>query len=157
MSPAGARPFDALARRAAPLLDRVDAHGVQALSGPERVVWLVWVATGQLDNGGLDLLFCNAIGDHAREAPAAFRAVGAAARAATIERALALFPASRPPTDRDARVALLDALAARTDDDLFAALDDAYHAAAEDVDVLLAAYVAAHDAEIGRPRDETDG
>lgn len=71
-----------------------------------------------------------------------------------VERALALFPDSAPPSDRDERIALLDELTGRAGGGLFEALDSAFYAIPENVDSLLAAYVAAHAAEIARARDD---
>lgn len=141
-------PFAALARRVAPLFNRVEAAGVSSLTLPERVLFSVWAATGQIENGGFDQFFYNSSGDHAGEAPGAFRAIGAPGKAAVIERALALFPGNAPPSTREERITVLDELAEREGEELFEALDRAFHAVPENVDDLLEAYVAAHKAEI---------
>jgi hypothetical protein len=143
--------FTALARRVAPLFDRVEAAGVSSLTGSERVLLSVWAATGEIENGGFDQFFYNSSGDHAGEAPGAFRAIGAPGKAAVIEQALALFPGKAPPSAREERIAALDELTEREGEELFEALDSAFYAVAESVDDLLAAYVAAHEAEIAPP------
>lgn len=140
--------FDALARRAAPLFDRVESSGLSSLTGPERVLFSVWGAAGQIENGGFDQFFYNSSGDYAAEAVEAFRAIGAVAKAAVIARALALFPNAAPPRDRDERIGALDALTARAGEDVFESLDEAFYASPEDVDAMLAVYVQAHDDEI---------
>ena len=60
--------FDVLARRVGPLFDRGEAAGLSSLTGPERVLFSVWGAGGQIENGGFDQFFYNSSGDYAAEA-----------------------------------------------------------------------------------------
>ena len=140
--------FDALARRVGPLFDRVEAAGLSSLTGPERVLFSVWGAGGQIENGGFDQFFYNSSGDYAAEALDGFRAIGAVGKAVVIEQAFALFPGSALPRDRDERIGALNALIAKAGEDVFQRLDEAFYAIPEDVDALLAAYVQAHNDEI---------
>ena len=141
--------FERLSRIVGALFDRVEQGGVASLSVAEQVVYHVWVATGQIDNGGFDLFFFNACGDFASETVEAFRAIGAARRAAAVAHAIALFGGDGPPRDRERRHRALDGLIDTLGDDAFDAVDREFYAAesSEEVDALLAAYVAARRAE----------
>ena len=140
--------FEKLARLATTVFERAEANGFESLAGPERVLFSVWSATGQIENGGFDQFFFNSSGDYALEAVSAFRAIGATAKADVIEHAVNLFPDSAPPRDRDERQRALDAIQNEVGDDVFERLDNAYYAVREDVDAMLAAYVDAHADEI---------
>ncbi len=116
-----------------------------SLEEPERVFVRVWQLEVEVQNGGLDQYYFNSAGDHAVQAPAALRAIGADRTALIVERANALFPSSAPPADRGARQALL---LDHVPDDAFDEPTDAFDASPDALVVLLAAYVRAHAADI---------
>ena len=142
--------FQALSRRAALLFSRVESDGFESLTEPERVLFSVWDAVGQIENGGFDQFFYNSSGDFAAEAVTALSSIGAANKAAVVKRAIALFPDSLPPRNRDERIEVLDHISGPGDEDPFDSLNEEFYAIAEDTDRLLEAYVEIHDAEIAR-------
>jgi hypothetical protein len=142
--------FEELSRRVAPLFSRVESGGFESLTEPERVLFIVWAAVGQIENGGFDQFFYNSSGNFALETVSALESVGAINKGAVVKRALALFPDSLPPRDRDARIKLLDTIAGTEDEDPFDSLNEEFYAIPENTDLLLAAYLEAHDAEIAR-------
>lgn len=83
----------------------IEYHGdnidVSALRQEERVVFLVWQAAGIIGNGGFRYLFeGNFKGDPYFALTAeAFRTVGCQKAAEAVQKTLAIFPHSRPPTD----------------------------------------------------------
>src|SRR5262245_5321203 len=78
--------------------DDIDAS---AISEQERVVLLVWYASGIIGNGGFRYLFEGELqGDpHFALTAEAFRATGCKKAAEAVRKTLAMFPNSRPPTD----------------------------------------------------------
>ena len=142
--------FQDLSRRVGPLFSRVESDGLESLTEPERVLFSVWGAVGQIENGGFDQFFYNSSGSFAREAASGLEAIGAIEKAAVVKRALALFPDSLPPRDRDERIAVLDSISETGDEDVFDSLNEEFYAIPENVDALLAAYIESHDGEIAR-------
>ena len=142
--------FEELSRRVAPLFSRVESEGFESLTEPERVLFIVWAAVGQIENGGFDQFFYNSSGNFALEAVSALEAIGAIHKAAVVKRALALFPDSLPPRDRDARIELLDNIAGTEDEDAFDPLNEEFYTIPENTDLLLAAYLESHDSEVAR-------
>ena len=142
--------FRRLSRRVTQLFSRVESDGFESLTEAERIVFSVWGAAGQIENGGFDQFFYNSSGDFALEAASALEAIGAIRKAAVLKRAFALFPGGRPPRDRNERIKVLDDISGAADEDAFDALNQEFYAAPENTDLLLAAYVESHDAEIAR-------
>lgn len=88
----------------------IEYHGdnidVSALRQEERVVFLVWQAAGIIGNGGFRYLFeGNFKGDPDFALTAeAFQTIGCQKAAEAVQKTLAIFPHSRPPTDIDKRL-----------------------------------------------------
>lgn len=133
--------FESLSGPVAALFERADSKGIDSLTTSERVVFVVWSAVGQIENGGFDQFFYNSSGDFAAEAAPAFRTIGATGKAAVIDRALQLFPNGIPPEDRNQRIRLLDQATAEKGDEVFDELEQAFFAVPEDIYLLLARYV----------------
>ena len=70
---------------------------------------------------------------------AALDAIGASQAAALVRRAVAMFPESDPPRDRDTRCALMEQLPAQAEE--WSALDDQFYAYPDDLTSLLRRYV----------------
>jgi hypothetical protein len=113
---------------------RYERAGLDALTRPERAVFLAWQFVGEVNNGGLRQFLCNPSGAHAAETPAALDEVGMPHAAALLARALA---AGGPPWFPCS--AALDALT----DEFFGSPEDPYE--------LLASYVRRHSQELPSP------
>lgn len=125
------------------ILDRVEAEGVDALSGPERTVYMAYFMDAEVHNGGFDQYFFNSQGNHAAETIDALEAVGASRSANQLRRARALFKPEAPSPDRDVRWAQMDRIPKATREQ-WNAMDEAYYASGENVTNLICAYVRAH-------------
>ena len=99
--------------------------------------------------------FDNSSGDTAMDTVAALDAIGAGQAAALVRRAVAMFPGSDPPRDRDTRYTLMEQLPAAAEKE-WSALDDQFYAYPDDLTSLLRRYVATSAASFGRGRDERD-
>ena len=132
--------FESLSGPVAALFERADSKGIDSLTTSERVVFVVWSAVGQIENGGFDQFFYNSSGDFAAEAGPALRAIGATGKAAVIERALQIFPGGIAPRDRNQRIQMLDEITAEKGDEVFDPLEQAFFAIPEDINSLLAQY-----------------
>jgi len=116
----------------------------ESLTPAEKVLRTVIELDAEVNNGQY---FFNGTGDLCREAPAAFRAIGAEATAELIERALAVFPGDGPSPHRDERIPQLEGLPAENALSL-RALDDDYYKKPDDIENLLFWYVRSHTSEI---------
>lgn len=76
---------------------------VDRFTEPQKVLWLVFVLSAEVKNGGFTQYFMNASGDHANETMNALLAIGAPYHAAILSRALAAWPDQRVPTHTQER------------------------------------------------------
>jgi uncharacterized protein DUF4375 len=113
------------------------------LTEPERTFVSIWTLEADVNNGGFDQYYLNSAGDHAHDAPRALRAIGAAAMAAVVEEANAVFGDDGPPADRDARLRALDALGPDAQE-RWNALDDRFYEYPDNLTACLYAYVQAN-------------
>ncbi len=99
------------------ILDEVACKkGLDALTENQRLVVVLGALYYQVMNGGLGQYYSNPTGDHAVEAAAALRFIGAEKLALAMESANGLFPSGAPSTANDVRDAQLDEIAERTFD-----------------------------------------
>ena len=77
--------------------------GLDKLTSAERIVTLLSHADFEIVCGGMWQYFYNSAGEHATEALAALKEVGAMRAATALQAALALFPAGIPITGTDER------------------------------------------------------
>lgn len=84
--------------------------GVPALSRLQRDALCIMSFQGEINNGGMHQYLFNSSGDLAKETTDVMRRIGAHNAAAILERANDYVGPAGPPTDRDARMALLLAL-----------------------------------------------
>jgi hypothetical protein len=129
------------------LQDKARDHGYDALSHAERVVLDVTAVEAQVSNGGFDQFFLNQSGDRAKEGIAALREIGAAATAAIVEEACALFPKGGPSRKWATRQ---KQLLARFTPASFQELERRFFAYPDDTAKLLIAYWRAHGGKPGR-------
>jgi hypothetical protein len=129
--------------------DKRNMRGTRALSAPERVVWLFDVLDGEVNNGGFHQYFSNSSGDCALKTLEALRALPPGSELlALYERALAVFPASRPAEDRKTRNEQMSRLPDEFES--WHTHDDAYYAM-KDRETVVARYLRAHLAELDLP------
>ncbi len=102
--------------RAAPALSnhvffvRMQEQALERLTDAERVFRLADEVLLEVNNGGFLQYFENSAGDHAAEAVAALRTIGAAQTAALLEEACGVFAGSRPASAQTARLEQVAAL-----------------------------------------------
>ncbi len=74
----------------------------------ERVVVLVWTATGIIENGGFEYLFSSLLpcDSHYRSTLESFRIIGSSKAVDALSKAFALFPNELPPDDDSTRMSL---------------------------------------------------
>jgi len=122
---------------------RWERDGFDELTSAERVAYCVDALEREVNNGGFQQFFWNSSGDTAAETLGALEAIGAAAAAGILRRALAVFPTARPPVAREARIALLEELPAQATA-TWSTLDDEFYAYPDDLAALLRQFVLAH-------------
>jgi hypothetical protein len=107
------------------------------LSAEERTVAVAWELVAEVRHGGFDEALLSPAGDHAAEAPAALRRVGATRTASLVERALEAFPEGAPDRDRLRRARQAQAWTDEVRDHL-RGLDEEFRRLDEDAVRLLA-------------------
>ena len=122
--------------------------GRAALFHAERVFLAIWELEAEVNNGGFDQWLRNPASDHAEEAVAGLREIGAARAAAVCDRVFALLPGGRPGTDRDARQQQLEEADAALDadelEDTLGDLEEEFREVEDDLRTRLCAYMRAH-------------
>jgi hypothetical protein len=118
------------------IINRGFATDIADLPQEEQVFFLVWIAEGEVGNGGMHAVCYNSTGDYLRKIPDAFRAVGAIKKGVAFERLMMAFGPVEPSAIRSVRErqheALSDEAVSQID-----ALDDLYFQTSEDIDLLL--------------------
>ena len=123
------------------IVDREAEVGLDPLPEEERVFFLVWIADGEVGNGGMHAVCYNSTGDYLRSFPAAFRAIGAARKAELFEALIRIFGFHGPSSDHETRVRQHERLSEDAVEQIDA-LDDAYFSANEPIYPLLARWSA---------------
>ncbi len=126
-------------------LDRLRRVGVAGLTAEERNLAAIWSFEAGVSNGGFAHFFGSAAGDLAAAAPAAFRVIGALARAEIAEKANAVFGPGGVPADRASREQALRSLPASARN-TFDRLEAQYFELSTDLEDRLEEYLSAHGA-----------
>lgn len=128
---------------------REDSAGYEGLTTAERVIFCVNGLETEVNSGGFVQYFLNSAGDHAGDAPAALRALGAPKTATLVELAIGMFPIAPAPGQiaREAQVAALSNQA-RTKLEL---LDSEFRKYPEPLAELARAFVEGHRGEFPVP------
>jgi hypothetical protein len=121
------------------LVEKESRDGLSSLSELEKTFFLVWVADGEVGNGGMHAVCYNSTGDYLMHLPSAFRAIGAPVKAAAFDSLINAFGIEPPSPDHDIRLEQHSNLSARAEAAIDA-LDAVYYAAGEDVTDLLYSY-----------------
>lgn len=125
------------------VLRKLDATSFGTLSHPEEVIACLTEVEMEVNNGGFDQYYWNSPGDHAREAVAALRELGAEHTAALLAEANAAFGPEGPDPDRDRRTARMGGLPQEARDRWFD-LDGAFYEYKDDLSRLAAGYIRRH-------------
>lgn len=132
----GSPESDLLQATAERIIDRELAEGLDALPRDEQAFFLVWIAEGMVQNGGMAAVCYNSTGDYLANIPWAMRAIGAPEKAALFERLKALFGPEGPSPDLEPRLQQFNALPDEVGSELDT-LDDLFFNAPESMDDLL--------------------
>jgi hypothetical protein len=121
-------------------IEKEAASGFDSLDEAERIAFCLWVADGEVGNGGMHAVCYNSTGDYLPHIPNAFRAIGAIRKAALFEDLALVFGQGGPSTDLELRneqhESLSEASSARIE-----GLTDEYFEAPEEVFDLLFSYL----------------
>jgi hypothetical protein len=103
MSPVNDDEFAMLSRHANRIVSHVFEIGFESLSDAEKIFFLVWIADGQINNGGFHSVCCESTGDYAYLFPNAYRAIGAESLAEIFEDLIVAFGNDGIPNDQPTR------------------------------------------------------
>jgi hypothetical protein len=105
----------------------------------ERVVVIVWAATGIIENGGFGYYFSSILpGDlNYKHTIESFNAIGSTKAEKAINKAFQLFPGGRPPYDKSERMASYHSYP----EDLLSSIDIEFYDSIEELEKCLAAYI----------------
>lgn len=78
------------------------------IAQPRQVLYAVFWFEAEINNGGLSQYYLNSAGDQAAEAPQYLRDLGLHEAADILDKANAFFPNATPPSDRAARLDILE-------------------------------------------------
>jgi hypothetical protein len=99
-----------LQHTAATIVTRALSSGIASLTPDERTFYLVWIAEGEVGNGGMHAVCYNSTGDYLPDLPNAFAAIGAPKKAALFRRLIASFGHHPPSTKHEVRLKQHEAL-----------------------------------------------
>jgi hypothetical protein len=122
--------------------DREVSNGPDSINDIERVVLLVWSASGIIGNGGFRYFF--ECGLPLRATAEAYSRIGVEEAATILFRLLDLFPCQRVPDDWDERTTFVDQLCDRHRD-LFDRCERDYYATDSLMERQLAGWIRVHD------------
>src|SRR5689334_21682921 len=132
------------------LVYRLRAKPLERLSSIERKLLAVYGMKEEVDNGGFVQYFNGPVGDGAAQALQGLREMQAAQLVKSVQKALAVFPASRPPVEQTKRVKLIDGMKRRAAG-VWAVCDDEFYLREEDLAKFAFAYVKKNRAQITLP------
>jgi hypothetical protein len=108
------------------LVYRIRAKPPERLSSIERKLLAVADLREEVNNGGFEQYFSNAAGDRHALALLALREMGATPLTKAMQRALVVFPGSKPPATPEGRVKVIAAARKRAEA-IWGSCDDAFH------------------------------
>ena len=132
------------------LLYRLRAKPAERLTLVERKLLAVYGLKEEVDNGGFNQYFSGALGDGSALALQGFRDMGAAQFVRLMQKALAVFPAGKPPADQAKRVKLIEQGKRRVQG-VWGVCDDEFYGREEGLADITLAYVKKNRAQIQLP------
>ena len=132
------------------LVYRLRAKPLEKLSLVEKKLLAVYALKEEVDNGGFNQYFTGAVGDGSALALQAFREMQAAQLTKTMQKALSVFPAAKPPADQAKRVKLVEGMKRRAQG-VWGVCDDEFYLREEGLAEVALAYVKKNRAQIVLP------
>ena len=132
------------------LLYRLRAKPAERLTLVERKLLAVYGLKEEVDNGGFNQYFSGVPGDGSALALQAFREMGATQFVRLMQKALAVFPAGKPPADPARRVKLIEQGKRRVQG-VWGACDDEFYGREEGLADIALAYVKKNRAQVQLP------
>lgn len=132
------------------LVYRIRAKPQERLSSIERKLLAVADLREEVNNGGFQQYFSNAAGDRHALALLALQEMGATALTRVMQRALSVFPGSKPPATMDARVRAIGRAQKRAEA-IWGSCDDAFYLADEGFSDHALRYAKRYRAQIKLP------
>jgi hypothetical protein len=132
------------------LLYRLRAKPAERQTLVERKLLAVYGLKEEVDNGGFNQYFSGALGDGSALALQGFRDMGAAQFVRLMQKALAVFPAGKPPADQAKRLKLIEQGKRRVQG-VWGACDDEFYGREEGLADIALAYVKKNRAQIQLP------
>jgi hypothetical protein len=122
------------------VLRKMERCSFEDLSHPEQVIACLTEVEMEVNNGGFDQYYGNSPGDHAQDAVAALRELGATHTASLLVEANAAFGPAGPDPDREKRWAQMEGLdeSRRAE---WGDLDTAFYEYKDNLSQLAAAYI----------------
>ena len=132
------------------LVYRLRAKPLERLSLVEKKLLAVHGLKEEVDNGGFSQYFSGPVGDGSAHALQGLREMGSAQLLKTMQKALAVFPASKPPADQTKRVKLIDTIKRRANG-VWSVCDEEFYLREDGLADLALAYVKKNRAQITVP------
>ena len=132
------------------LVYRLRAKPLARLSAVEKKLLAVYGLKEEVDNGGFNQYFNGPVGDGAALALQSLRDMQAAQLSKSMQKALSVFPAGKPPADQARRVKLIEGMKRRAQN-VWAVCDDEFYLREENRAGLAFAYAKKNRAQITLP------
>jgi hypothetical protein len=132
------------------LVYRLRAKPLERLSLVEKKLLAVYGLKEEVDNGGFSQYFGGPVGDGSASALQGLKEMGSAQLLKTMQKALAVFPASKPPVDQVKRAKLIDTIKRRASG-VWGACDEEFYLREDGLADLALAYVKKNRAQITIP------
>jgi hypothetical protein len=132
------------------LVYRLRAKPLERLSLVEKKLLAVYGLKEEVDNGGFAQYFSGPLGQGSSSALQGLREMNSAPLTKTLQKALAVFPASKPPADQTKRVKLIDSIKRRANG-VWSVCDEEFYLREEALADLALAYVKKNRAQITIP------
>ena len=146
----GTNSFDVLGALHYRIGQKADTRGEGSLTDAERRILAAYWVEAEVNNGGFDQYFFNSAGDNADAAWEGLKEMGATGAAALLERAMAIFPGGKPPTDRFKRQEVMQQIAGKSKP-VWEQCDSEFYKLKESISDLSFAYAKKKRAEIVLP------
>jgi hypothetical protein len=132
------------------LVYRLRAKPLERLSPVEKKLLAVYGMKEEIDNGGFSQYFSGPLGDGSASALQGLREMNSAPLLKTMQKALAVFPAGKPPLDQAKRVKLIDTIKRRANG-VWSVCDEEFYLREEALADLALAYARKNRAQIVVP------